>query len=103
MKGTAQFDDLQLYIGIDVHKKQWSVSVFTDAAHHRTFSQPPSPSALKAYVDHHFPGAIVSCAYEATKFGYWICRDLIKFGYRCLVVNAAVFVNRKLSQVGMEL
>jgi hypothetical protein len=45
--GTTQFSNLQLYIGIDVHKKQWSVSIFTDAAHHRTFSQPPSPVALK--------------------------------------------------------
>lgn len=87
--GTSSFSDLNLYIGIDVHKKQWSVSIFTDAAHHRTFSQPPSPSALKAYVDRHFQGASVCCAYEATKFGYWICRDLTKFGYRCLVVNAA--------------
>ena len=40
--------NLKLYIGIDVHKKQRSVSSFTDAAHHRTFSQPPSPVALKA-------------------------------------------------------
>jgi transposase len=86
---TSDFSDLQLYIGIDVHKKQWSVSIFTDAAHHRTFSQPPSPEALKAYIDHHFPESSVLCAYEATKLGYWICRRLISFGYQCLVVNAA--------------
>jgi transposase len=83
------FSNLQLYVGIDVHKKDWSVSIFTDAAHHRTFSQPPSPSALKAYLDHNFPGAPVTCAYEASKLGYWICRSLIGFGYQCLVVNAA--------------
>jgi transposase len=87
--GTDQFSNLNLYIGIDVHKKQWSVSIFSDAAHHRTFSQPPSPAALKAYLDHHFTGANVTCAYEATKLGYWICRKLTAFGYRCLVVNAA--------------
>jgi len=34
--------NLELYVGIDVHKKQWSVSIFTQEAHHRTFSQPPS-------------------------------------------------------------
>ncbi len=89
MKGTTQFKDLPLYIGIDVHKKQWSVSVFTDAVHHHTFSQPPSPSALKAYIDRHFPGSPVTCAYEATKFGYWIHRELSQLGYRSLVVNAA--------------
>lgn len=89
METQANYSNLQLYIGIDVHKKQWSVSIFTDAAHHRTFSQPPSPEALKNYLDHHFPSARVRCAYEATKLGYWICRKLISFGYECLVVNAA--------------
>lgn len=87
--GITQFNDLNLHIGIDVHKKQWSVSIFTDAAHHRTFSQPPSPPALKTYLDHHFAGASVTCAYEATKLGYWICRELTEYGYKCLVVNAA--------------
>jgi len=89
METQANYNKLQLYIGIDVHKKQWSVSIFTDAAHHRTFSQPPTPEALQAYIDHHFPQAKVRCAYEATKLGYWICRKLISFGYDCLVVNAA--------------
>ena len=86
---TAQLDfsNLHLYIGIDVHKKQWSVSIFTDAAHHRTFSQPATPSALRTYLDHHFPGAPVTCAYEASKFGFWICRELNSYGYHCLVVN----------------
>lgn len=89
METQTNFNLLQLYVGIDVHKKQWSVSIFTDAAHHRTFCQPPSPKALKTYLDHNFPGAQVFCAYEATKLGYWICRELLGFGYRCLVVNAA--------------
>jgi transposase len=87
--GATQFDNVHLYIGIDVHKKQWSVSIFSDATHHRTFSQPPSPIALKTYLDHNFPGALVTCAYEASKLGYWICRELRQFGYQCLIVNAA--------------
>jgi transposase len=86
---SINFNNLQLCVGIDVHKKQWSVSIFTDAAHHRTFSQPPSPNALKTYLDRNFPGAPVTCAYEASKLGYWIYRELSKFGYECLVVNAA--------------
>lgn len=86
---SNNFSNLQLYVGIDVHKKQWSVSIFTDATHHRTFSQPPSPGALKAYLDRNFPGASVTCAYEASKLGYWIYRQLTHLGYQCLVVNAA--------------
>ena len=89
MERQNNFESLRLYVGIDVHKKQWSVSIFTDASHHRTFSQPASAEALKSYLDNHFPNASVSCAYEATKLGYWIYRKLIDFGYACLVVNAA--------------
>lgn len=80
---------IKLYIGIDVHKRQWSVSIFTDHIHHRTFSQPPEPSALKSYLDKHFPSAEIVCAYEACKFGFWIYRELTSFGYKCLVVNPA--------------
>jgi hypothetical protein len=62
MEKQNNFESLRLYVGIDVHKKQWSVSIFTDAAHHRTFSQPASAEALKSYLDNHFPNASVSCA-----------------------------------------
>lgn len=85
----TDFSNLKLYIGIDVHKKQWSVSIYTDASHHRTFSQPPTPQALKSYLDHSFPAARVVCAYEACKFGFWIHRALTSYGYQCLVVNPA--------------
>ncbi|WP_373395815.1 hypothetical protein V8V91_14710 [Algoriphagus halophilus] len=29
----------KLFIGIDVHKRQWSVCIFTANCHHKTFSQ----------------------------------------------------------------
>lgn len=86
---TPDLSNVQLYIGIDVHKKQWSVSVLTKDIHHRTFSQPPRPEALKTYLDKWFPNAKVSCAYEASKFGFWICRELLSFGYDCIVINPA--------------
>ena len=79
----------KLFIGIDVHKRQWSISIYTSAIHHRTFSQPPEPKALKSYIDKHFKGYHVACAYEACKFGFWIHEALTGFGYECLVVNPA--------------
>lgn len=86
---VTSFASLSLFVGIDVHKKQWSVSIYSGQIHHRTFSQPPDPEALKSYLDKHFPGAKVVCAYEATKFGFWIARRLRSYGYECLVVNPA--------------
>lgn len=83
------FSNVQLHIGIDVHKRQWTVTILTKDIHHRTFSQPPRPEALKTYLDKWFPNARVSCAYEASKFGFWICRELLSFGYDCIVINPA--------------
>jgi len=88
-KEQNNFNGLQLYVGLDVHKKQWSVSIYTSSSHHRTFSQPPHPEALKSYLDKHFKGARITCAYEACKFGFWIHRELTSFGYESLVVNAS--------------
>lgn len=56
-KKVTLFGFTTLYVGIDIHKKQWSVSIFSGQIHHRTFSQPPNPAALKAYLDKHFPEA----------------------------------------------
>lgn len=86
---TPNFSNLQLHIGIDVHKRQWTVTILTKDIHHRTFSQPPRPEALKTYLDKWFPNARVSCAYEASKFGFWICRELLSYGYQCIVINPA--------------
>ena len=85
----ASFTLQRLYVGIDVHKKQWSVSIFTEALHHKTFSQPPTCEALKTYLDKYFPAAQVHCVYEASKLGFWIARQLRGYGYHCLVVNPA--------------
>lgn len=79
----------RLFIGLDVHKRSWSVSIFTQSIHHKTFSQPPSPDALRTYVSKFFKDYEVICAYEACKFGFWIYRELRSFGYECLVVNPA--------------
>ena len=79
----------KLFIGIDVHKRQWSISIYTSVIHHRTFSQPPAPTALKNYLDKHFIGYHVLCAYEACKFGFWIHYALTSYGYDGLVVNPA--------------
>lgn len=97
-KEPLLFEALRLYVGIDVHKKQWSVSIYTGQIHHRTFSQAPEPDVLQSYLEKHFPEAEVHCAYEATRFGFWIARALIAFGYSCLVVNPAdiPLLNRKL-------
>jgi len=90
MENIAPKTDLiKLYVGIDVHKRQWNVTLLSPHVHIKTFSQAPEPEVLKLFLDKHYPVAEVICAYEACKFGFWIQRKLASYGYQCLVVNPA--------------
>ncbi len=78
-----------LFVGIDVHKKQWSVCIRTLELEHRKFTQEPKPSLLHDYLQKNFPSYQITCAYEAGAFGFWISGELKKYGYNCLILNPA--------------
>jgi transposase len=86
---ARDFTGKTLYIGLDVHKKSWTVTILTDHVEHKTFNMPPDSGALIAYVRKHFPGATVLCVYEAGFSGFWLCRQLKAAGWECLVVHPA--------------
>ncbi len=67
-KQTVSLEGQRLYVGIDVHTKQWSVSIFTQELHHKTFSQPRSPGAMKSYLDQYFPKASVEIPLSRISF-----------------------------------
>jgi transposase len=83
------FKDKMLFIGLDVHKKSWSVTIIVDGIEHRTFTQVPDPGTLSNYVHRLFPGASYYSAYEAGFCGYGIHRKLNSLGINNIVINAA--------------
>jgi len=83
------FTGQPIYIGLDVHKKSWSVSIFSKYGEYKTFSQPPEADKLVHYLSHSFPGALYYAAYEAGYCGFWIHDQLRQNGIQCLVVNPA--------------
>jgi transposase len=88
-KKELSFSGERLYLGIDVHKKQWTVSVMTAFKEHKTFTQPPEPALLSRYVRENFPGADYYSVYEAGFCGFWIDEALKKEGIQNIVVNPA--------------
>ena len=76
-----------IYVGIDVHKKSWSVAIMSDYLELKTFSQPPEPSVLAGYLQKHFPGARYQSAYESGFSGFWVHRELVALGIENRVVN----------------
>ena len=50
-KGSKlDFSGQHIYVGMDVHKKSWSVSIQTEQFEHKTFTQPPEVEKLTHYL-----------------------------------------------------
>lgn len=76
-----------LFIGLDVHKKSWSVTIQQGQTVLKRFSMEANADALVHYVQKHYPNYEVECCYESCCLGYHIYRDLSAVGWKVLVVN----------------
>ena len=85
----VDFTGQPIYIGMDVHKRNWSISIHTEHVEHKTFSQPPEVEKLVNYLHRNFPGATYHSVYEAGFSGFWIHDRLRAEGIQCMVVNPA--------------
>ena len=79
----------KIFIGVDIHKKTWSVSIQMDLFFHKTCSIPSDPEVLYKYVQNNFPEYEVSMAYEAGCCGFHAARYFLNLGWTVLVVNPA--------------
>jgi transposase len=79
----------KLFIGMDVHKKSWTVHIKTDLFDYKTVTMPADPQSLQQYIEKKFPDHEVSCCYEAGCCGYWIARRLEQLNWKVMVVNPA--------------
>jgi len=77
----------KIFIGLDIHKKSWSVSIQTDLFFHRTFSMPSVSEDLYQYVERTFPNHEVDLVYEAGCCGFSTARYFLSLGWNVLVVN----------------
>jgi transposase len=83
------FKGQNIYVGIDVHLKSWSVAVLSEHSVLKKFSQNPDASALHKYLTGNYPGADYYSVYEAGFCGFWIHRSLERLGICNIVVNPA--------------
>lgn len=81
------FRGQRFFVGIDVHKKNWSVTVKSNGLELKTFSMESSPEILEKYLRNKYPGGEYYSAYEAGFSGYWINEELSKRGIKNIVVN----------------
>jgi transposase len=83
------FKGQNIYVGIDVHLKSWSVTVLSEHSVLKKFHQNPDAVALHKFLAHNYPGADYHSVYEAGFCGFWIHRSLVSLGIHNIVVNPA--------------
>ena len=86
---TISFQGQNIYIGIDTHLKNWTVTAMTENNMTKTISQNPDAGTLYAYLQRTFPGGNYYSAYEAGFCGFSAHRNLEKYGIKSIVVNPA--------------
>lgn len=89
-QGTKlNFSGETIYVGIDTHKKNWRVALYSEDIALKVFSQPPVPEKLISHLRKNYPEAKYICAYEAGFSGFWAQKALASKGVDCIVVNPA--------------
>lgn len=78
-----------IYVGMDVHKHSWMITIVNRDIFIKRFSQEPGVGRLSRTLRKMFPDAIYKCVYEAGYCGFWIAEELLKEGIECIVVNPA--------------
>ena len=86
---SAQSAKTPIYIGLDVHKTKWVVSIYHGPEHQQTYSMNAIAQQLLEKLDRNYTGHQVTLCYEAGFMGYWLQRKLVQQGYQCLVVHPA--------------
>jgi transposase len=93
------FDGQSIYVGIDCHKKNWTVTILGEQYEHKTMSQNPDPDILASYLKRNFPGADYNAVYEAGFNGFYSCRKLRQLGINCDVIHAADVPTRRKEKI----
>jgi transposase len=83
------FINQHFFIGIDVHLKQWKVTIRSAGIELKTFSMHPVVQELISYLQKNYPQGIYHITYEAGFCGFWIQRTFTEAGISCIVVHPA--------------
>ena len=83
------FTGKDIFVGIDVHLKQWTITVRFQRMEMATHSIDPDPAVLMKYLHRRYPKGNYHSVYEAGFCGFWIHRQLSSFGFKNIVVNPA--------------
>ena len=91
IKGNTiiDFTGKTLYVGIDVHQKDYQVAIVHEDICLGNHRMPADSKKLIWHLQSRYPGATLKCVYESSAWGFNLQRHLSAAGIDCIVVNAA--------------
>jgi transposase len=84
---NLNFNNQKFFIGLDVHKKTWQVTIRTLNMELKTFCMNPNPLELYKYMNKNYPGGTYYSVYETGFCGFWIHKKLVQLGFTNIVTN----------------
>ena len=83
------FKGQEVFVGLDVHKKDFKVTVIAGGLFYKTITCPPNGKAVARFLEANFPGATYNSVYEAGFSGFWLHNELMRLGVNSIIVNPA--------------
>ena len=77
-------DGETIFVGIDMHQRQWRVTIRTVEVELMSAGIPGDWQSLRRLLER-YHGHPVEVVYEAGCFGYWLHDRLVEFGAQCIV------------------
>lgn len=86
MKRYKESDEKRkrLYLGIDIHRLRWFVTVITEEVELFSGSIPGTWDALRTLLER-YRGCEIQAVYEAGYSGFWLYDRLVEYGVDCIV------------------
>ena len=88
-KYNISFKGQKIFIGIDVHKKNWDVAVAPEVGFVKRHSQKASAKVLIDFLKKHYPDGYYMAVYESGFSGFSTYYALKEVGIDCIVIHAA--------------
>ena len=88
-RNKISFTGQRIFVGIDVHKRKWSVATITESGFQRVHTQNASPQELIDFLHRHYPDGDYLAVYEAGFTGFSTFYSLEEAGVECIVIHPA--------------
>ena len=88
-RNKISFKGQKLFIGIDVHKRNWDVAIAPEVGNVKRHTQKASAKELFDFLKKHYPDGDYLAVYESGFSGFSTYYALKEVGIECMIIHAA--------------